>query len=197
MTWLLLPLASLALLVFGILEVRRAPREHVPPPRNPPLARGLVYAFVAALPLVPFSPGWLVLFEGDDGLPIARPGPVIRPEAWSFDFDIGVGFLAAVFLLIVLFYLAPPIVGFLVGRRSSAAARPLPSGRRLFRVAAILASVVAAGAVARVAIGGAAPTDFGTYGALTPDAGAAGCRADAVIARATSFTTTLTYWPYL
>ena len=184
MTWLLLPLASLVLLVFGIMEVRRAPRESVPLPRNPRLARGLVYAFVAALPLVPFSPGWLVLFEGAVGLPVEPPESPVRAEPWSFDFDLGAGFLATVVLMLLLVYVAPPLVGFLVGRRRDLAARPLPSGRRLFLVAGMVAAAVAVVATARFAIGGAAPTDFGTYGALTPDAGAAGWRADAVLSRA-------------
>ena len=152
MTWLLLPLASLVLLVFGIMEVRRAPRESVPLPRNPRLARGLVYAFVAALPLVPFSPGWLVLFEGAVGLPVEPPESPVRAEPWSFDFDLGAGFLATVVLMLLLVYVAPPLVGFLVGRRRDLAARPLPSGRRLFLVAGMVAAAVAVVATARFAI---------------------------------------------
>ena len=184
MTWLLLPLASLVLLVFGIMEVRRAPRESVPLPRNPRLARGLVYAFVAALPLVPFSPGWLVLFEGAVGLPVEPPESPVRAEPWSFDFDLGAGFLATVVLMLLLVYVAPPLVGFLVGRRRDLAARPLPSGRRLFLVAGMVAAAVAVVATARFAIAVRRRRTFGTYGALTPDAGAAGWRADAVLSRA-------------
>jgi hypothetical protein len=52
---------------------------------------------------------------------------------------------------------------------------------RLSRVAGGVAGAVAVLAAVRVALGGLAPEDFGTHGALTPDRGASGWRLDLVL----------------
>jgi hypothetical protein len=175
-------LAVAALFLFALVELRRAPPEGTPAPPEPHLARGLVRAFVAGLVLAPLSPAWLAVTNSATPLPVARPD---TPEggAWSFDFDFGPQFWVFVVGGFLLVRLGPVLVAFLIGRRRTAAVRPLPTGRRLALAAGLLAAAVAVLAAARVAWGGASLDDFGTYGALTPDKGSSGDRIDRVLDR--------------
>jgi hypothetical protein len=176
-------LACAGLLVFAMLEVRRAPRENVPQPPDRRLARALVYAFAAALVLAPVSPAWL-LAVSDIPLPVARPEtPSLTGGAWHFDFGFGWTFFLFVAVGYALLRLGPVLVAWLTVRRSKRSDLPVPSGRRLVLFAGFFAAVVAALAAGRVALSGARPEEFRTYGALTPDEGAAGRRADAVLGR--------------
>jgi len=181
MLWLCLPLAMVALLLFALAELRRAPPANAPAPPDPHLARGLVWAFVAGLALVPLSPAWSIA-AGEEPLPVAPPD---TPEggAWSFNFDFGVQLLLFAVVAFLLLRFGPALVAFLLGRRRSAPARPVPTGRRLVLAAGLLAAAVAVLAAARVAWGGASLDDFGTYGALTPDEGSSGDRLERVLER--------------
>jgi hypothetical protein len=175
-------LACAGLLAFAVVEVRRAPRENVPQPPDRPLARALVYAFAAGLVLAPVSPAWLLAVRTVP-LPVARPDTPALAGAWRMDFDLGTGFFLFVAVGYALVRLGPVLVAWLIVRRSKRSGLPVPSGRRLVLFAGFFAAAVAAFAAGRVALSGAWPEEFRTYGALTPDEGAAGWRADAVLGR--------------
>jgi hypothetical protein len=174
--------ACAGLVAFAVVEVRRAPRENVPQPPDRRLARALVYAFAAGMVLAPVSPAWLLAVRAIP-LPVARPATPSLEGGWRMDFDLGTSFLLFALAGYALVRLGPVLVAWRVARRSKRTDLPVPSGRRLVLFAGFFAAAVAVLATGRVALSGAWPEEFGTYGALTPDEGAAGWRADAVIGR--------------
>lgn len=186
MVWpVLLGSMFVATVTLVVLELRRAAAHPAPAPAEGGRARGAVLAFAAAACGSVFTPAWFFFLERfGRPLPVERPASPASGEPWNLDLELGTALLLTAAGLVVVVRLVPVVVAWFVGRRPRAAALLLPSGRRFSQVAGGIAGAVAVLAAARVALGGFQPVDFGTHGALTPDAGASGWRLDLVLVEA-------------
>lgn len=140
--------------------------------------RGLAMALICFAGTAPLTAA-IALGASNKPLPVRPPG---NPSSCSSTSSGDGWLIAMVLLILVAIRLGPALVGFLVARRRAAATRPVVGGRLTLVVASGCLGLVVLAVTTRVLMGGYAPADFTTYGALTPP-GAKGWRARTVIRR--------------